>query len=184
MNSPSDHNEYLWTTLAECQYLCRITNLCLYFNWRQHNHRQQLAPAGLGSCWLKCGVGKKFTDSTNKFGLKNTANNTHIETQVVNTSREAKEVNTSTEAQVVKTSTEAQEVNTSTEAHGSKTSNLSECKGHLSTFRSSGLLILLAVILPVIILPFIRLTSLWRCCRDKSEDKEEEEEIDYYKDYY
>ena len=46
------------------------------------------------------------------------------------------------------------------------------------------MLILLAVILPVIILPFIRLTSLWRYCRDKSEDKEEEEEIDYYKDYY
>ena len=72
--SPTRPNVYMWTTLAECQYLCHITSLCFYFNWQKGKSTLGWSPpAGLGSCWLSYGVGKKHQDSTNTFGHKDTA---------------------------------------------------------------------------------------------------------------
>ena len=74
MKSPVGKNDYKWTTLAECQYLCHITTHCFYFNWMQGTEKVP-APPGLGACWLKFGLGKNNTLDANKntFGHKHTA---------------------------------------------------------------------------------------------------------------
>ena len=51
--------------LVECQYLCKITKYCLYFNHDPLNNKET------GKCWLKYGIGK-FDSTTNfTFGQKN-----------------------------------------------------------------------------------------------------------------
>ena len=71
----------MWTTLSECQFLCAITDLCLYFNWRQTSYweSEESVPERLGTCWLKYGVGATSLDSTNNtFGHKNTAGGQNV----------------------------------------------------------------------------------------------------------
>ena len=70
-------NDYKYTTVAECQYLCYITEKCLYFNWLPRD-MSSTPPEGLGVCWLKYGMGKKdmangINPSNNRFGHRNTA---------------------------------------------------------------------------------------------------------------
>ena len=61
----SPKSDYAFVTLAECQYLCYITKLCLYFSWDDN-----YPPKGTGVCDLKYGMGKRV-QKTVIFGHKN-----------------------------------------------------------------------------------------------------------------
>ena len=57
-------NDYYCVTLAECQFLCNITNLCLYFNLDLRT--------SCGKCWLKYGMGRLNPNKPDyRFGHKN-----------------------------------------------------------------------------------------------------------------
>ena len=60
-------NDYSCVTLVECQYLCYITETCLYFNFELKDS-ECIQP--LGICWLKYGMGNFESHSLTKFRHK------------------------------------------------------------------------------------------------------------------
>ena len=64
-------NDYYCVTLAECQYLCYITKLCLYFNLELEESSSSCTRPS-GKCWLKHGMGRLNPNQPYfKFGHKN-----------------------------------------------------------------------------------------------------------------
>ena len=59
LDRPVGQNNYGMVSLADCQFLCNITDQCLFFNFNRTE----------GTCWLKYGMGERFEDDNFMFGL-------------------------------------------------------------------------------------------------------------------
>ena len=63
LDRPVGQNNYGMVSLADCQFLCNITDQCLFFNFNRTE----------GTCWLKYGMGERFEDDNFTFGFKERA---------------------------------------------------------------------------------------------------------------